>query len=249
MKDSYFQKMVGRIKQRARLLIARPDLQEEILGLRKKWNIPEDGIRTEEENRKWNGNLNNMTTKYFDNEWKKHRDELIKLRGTGRLSVYKNKEKELNNAAPLNAFRLDIKSLIKKYKLGARWEYGIKRYLLFNDINNMSLSIGVTIAEHLDDELEAYQLCLHIEEDTTLEDIKEIWPYVKEHQKRLSSYQKSKFHPIPNLQRDKRAYELQMEGKSLEEIEDIIQVEFGDALDYNQLNIVIKRYMKRLNIS
>ncbi len=37
-------------------------------------------------------------------------------------------------------------------------------------------------------------------------------------------------------------------GKTINEIADIINQEFDIALDYNQLNIALKRYKKRLNI-
>jgi hypothetical protein len=232
------------------VLVSRPDFQEDMIRLRKKWNIPEEGIKTEEHNRSWNKKLRQETDTYYKEEWPKHRQELDQLQEAGKFKEWKARQDELNDAAPQNAFYKDIKAVMTKYLLNPKWREPIRRYILFNDPDNMNLSFGVTIAGHLNDyEPIEYQLCLHIDEDTTLEDIKEIWPDVKEHQKNLIYKKNEKYQPIPNLDRDKRAYELEKEGKSYDEISGIIYEEFNIWLGYNEIGILINRYKKRFNIN
>lgn len=250
MKLSYIKKASERAQQKVKVLVNRPDFQEDIIELRKKWNIPLEGIKTEEHNRTWNRNLSLSTQKYYDEEWPKHKAELKHLSTSGTYKEYEKRKDELNDAAPLNAFEKDIKSILKKYLLNPKWRHPIRRYILLNDPDNMNISIGVTIAGHLNDyEPVEYQLCLHIDEDTTLEDIKEIWSDVKAHQERLIYRKQKKFQPIPNLDRDKRAYDLQNAGENPENIEKILQEEFGVAMGYDDINTAIKRYRKRLRIN
>lgn len=249
MKQSYIKKQIERQKQKIKVLVSKPDFQEDMRRLRKKWNIPEDGIKEEKDNQLWYRKLNQDTDKYFDEEWPKHRSELDQLRESGKFKEWKQREDELNDAAPLNAFYKDIKSILKKYLLSPKWKDPVKRYLLYNDPNNMGLSIGVTIAGHLNDyEPVEYQLCLHIDEDTTLEDIKEIWPDVKEHQKNLIYKKQQKYQPIPNFDRDKHIYELSQQGLSYEEIALKIQKDFmvPSSFGYEDVSKALDRYRKRI---
>lgn len=250
MKLSYIERKAKRVQQKAKVLVNRPDFQEDMLALRKKWDIPETGITEEKDNQLWNRKLNYDTDKYYDEEWPKYREELDQLRESGKYKEFKAREDELNDAAPLNAFQKDIKSILKKYLLSPKWKNPVRRYLLFNDVNNMNIPIGVTIAGHLNDyEPVEYQLCLHIDEDTTFEDMREIWSDVKEHQKRLIYRKSDKYQPIPNFDRDKRAYELELEGKSYDEISGILYEEYEIWLDYNEVRIAINRFKKRMNIN
>lgn len=250
MKKDYFEKRKKRLTQKIKLLVSRPDFQKEIIELRKKWNIPVDGVKSEELNREWNKNLNTATDKYYDEEWPKHRKELQHLQTRATYVEYKNREDELNNAAPLNAFGIDIKAILKKYLLNPKWKDPIRRYILFNDPEKMGLSIGVTITGHLNDyEPTEYQLSLQIDEDTTLEDIKEIWPDVMAHQERLIYRKQKKFQPIKNFERDKEAYDLKQSGKSYNNIADILSKKYDKAISYDDVASYIKRYKKKIGIN
>ena len=50
MKDEYFEKQAARARQRAELLIANPNFQEDIIFLRNKLGIPVDGFKDDESN-------------------------------------------------------------------------------------------------------------------------------------------------------------------------------------------------------
>ena len=61
MKNDYFADKTKRLKQEIEVLVSRPAFQKEIADLRKKWDIPQDGIKTEEDNQEWNHKLDVAT--------------------------------------------------------------------------------------------------------------------------------------------------------------------------------------------
>lgn len=249
MKEENFNKLSARAKQKVKLLVARPDFQEEVLRLRKGVNIPENGFRENKSSQKWYYDLCHSDDDYIQKVWFKRKSEIIKLEKLGKYSDAEKLKKDLTISSPLNSFRISIKNLIKKYKLPLNWEESIRRYIIFDDIDKMWIPLGLNLYTELDKDTELQRLYLEIQGDTTKKDIEKQWELVKHYQKKLNSHIKEKFQPIKKFERDKRAYELEKEGKTIDEIADIINQEFDIALDYNQLNIVLKRYKKRLNIN
>jgi len=63
-KDNYFDERLKRISQKLAILIDRPNFQQDIKELRRKWNIPEDGLKTEEANQEWIYWLDGQTDQY-----------------------------------------------------------------------------------------------------------------------------------------------------------------------------------------
>jgi hypothetical protein len=244
MKIKYHEKALSRLKQKIKLLVARPDFQKDIQELRTKWKIPSNGIKDEQENENWNMQLGIDTDEYYDKNWPKERKELLALRKAGKHREADEIKKKINADAPLNAFNNDIWSVIRKYRLSPKWNNGIRRYLLFNDPTNLNISFGIPVKFEWENGMR--RIYLEIDEDTTLDDLKNVWSWARKLQ-RGKKY--DKYQPIKNFDRDNRAYELQLEGRTEKEIGDIIQEEFGDTLDYNELNIAIKRHKKRLNIN
>lgn len=247
MKNDYFDEKAKRLKQEIKVLVSRPAFQKEVATLRGKWNIPSEGIKTEDDNQEWHHKLDIATDEYRNTEWPKCRVEIDRLNKERKFREAEEKRKEHNAKAPLNEFREDIWSVVRKYRLSPRWHNAIRRYILFNDPDNLNLVAGVTIVNTWENGMKL--IALEIDADTTLKDIKQVWPWVKRMQKDLMYKRADKFQPIKNFERDQRIYELQQEGRSEKDIGDIIQREFGDSLDYNEINIAIKRYKKRLNIN
>jgi hypothetical protein len=247
MKNDYFAEKTKRLKQAIKVLISRPAFQKEIADLRKKWNIPPDGIKNEDDNQEWNRNLDIATDRYHEKEWPKCRAEIDRLNKDRKFREAEEKRKEHNAKAPLNEFREDIWSVVRKYRLSPRWHTGIRRYILFNDPDNLNLTAGVTIVTTWENGIK--RIALEIDGDTTLNDIKHIWPWVKRMQKGLMYRQADKFQPIKNFERDTRIYELDQAGKTLKEIAETINLEFDNALLEGEIKQVIKRYKERLNIN
>lgn len=173
MQDKYYKRLLTRQGQRIELLLSRPDFQEDVFFLRIKWKIPRDGLKNEDENQKWHRALYTSDDRWFRDTWSKARKELERLRKEKNFHQAEVRRKEINNSAPLNSFRMDVKNIVKKYKLPMRWDDGIKRYLLFNNKNNMTIPLGVVINTERDKDTDLEKLCIGIEDDTTLEDIKQ----------------------------------------------------------------------------
>lgn len=244
MKNNYHEKSLVRLKQKIKLLVARPDFQKDIHELREKCKIPTDGIKNEEENQNWNMQLDIDTDAYYTNNWPVERKEILNLRKAGKYKEADELKKKTNAEAPLNSFNNDLWVIIRKYRLSPKWHNGIRRYLMFNDPSNMNILFGIPVKFEWENGIR--RIYLEIDDDTTLNDLKNVWSWARKLQR---GKQYDKYQPIKNFDRDNRAYELQLEGRAEKEIGDIIQEEFGDALDYNELNIAIKRHKKRLNIN
>lgn len=51
MKKEYIEKERKRISQQIKLLTFNPDFQKDVLKLRRRWNVPKNGIKTEKHNK------------------------------------------------------------------------------------------------------------------------------------------------------------------------------------------------------
>ena len=233
-----------RIKQKIKILVNRPDFQEIIIDLRNKWAIPYSGLKNEEDIQNWNQKLNIDTANYYSKYWPKEKDQIIKLRENRKFTEAEEIRKRISSQAPFNILDDDIWSIVRKQRLSPRWHHGIYRYLLFNDPQNMDISVGITVKYIFEHGIR--RTLLEIDDDTTLNDLKCVWSWAR---KTSRNNPAGKCQPIKNFDRDKRAYELQHEGKLPTEIENTIEEEFGAYLDDNELNMIIKRYKKRLNIN
>ena len=92
------------------------------------------------------------------------------------------------------------------------------------------------------------RLSICINADTTIADIKAIWSDIKYQQMKLRDSKSKKYQPIPNLERDKRIYELASQKMSYEEIAQKIIGEFGESEDFGFENVskILFRYRKRI---
>lgn len=243
MKDSHISKTRKRLYQKANILISDPKFQEEIKLLRKKWNISEGGFVSDIENQKWHNWICEASDEFIDGNRKAEAEvENMLIESKDWLSKEKANT-EFNNRVPINDFHRDLKNLVSKYRLPINWLESIKRYLMFNSIESMmipgNVSIVIGVGEH-------GALMLEINADTTLEDIKFMWPMVMAEQKRLPDKSK-KFQPAPMLDIDKRASELRNLGYKMSKIADMITEEFDlDLYTYKEASESVKRHKKRL---
>ncbi|MFH1792693.1 MAG: hypothetical protein ABH819_03615 [Patescibacteria group bacterium] len=249
MKDEYFKKLTVRAKQRAKLLIARPDFQDDVLAIRNKFKIPPSGFTDDDTNQKWHHEFYQSDDNYFKEAWPKARGIIIQLKKEGKLKKAEELQKEFNNEAPINIFRIRIKKLLKKYKLPLEWKESVRRYILFNNIDSMWLPGNVTINEKVDQDTNLIKLSIGIDDSTTIEDIKKSWGTIKFHQKRLHSYKHDKFQPIKNFDRDKEAYDLKKSGKTYSEIAEILSKKFNKIYGYEDVGSFIKRHKQKTGIN
>lgn len=248
MTKDYFKKQSQRIKQKILILTSRSDFLNDILELRKKWNIKTKGFDNDQKSHEWQDWLNEVSEKYSDDNWSQERDLEEKLAKDGNWTEKEQANKKFNDQVPINNFRNDILSLIKKYKLSKSWENSIKRYLLFNDINNMSPPMGnLSLVSGWEDGFR--KLSIELDANTTLEDIKNIWPYVMLEQKKLGDKTTDKFQPIKMFERDCEAYKLKQSGMPYEKIADVLSEKYGKDYGYEDIGSFIKRYKQKTGIN
>lgn len=250
MSNAYFDKRLERIKQKLGILYARPDFQADVLEFRKTWNIPQDGIKTEDENHDWRIWLNEETNKYVDQYLPEHRKQAQELFNQNKLIERDDLNRAFNNKVPRNAFRLQVLGFLKKYKIPSQWEEITRRYLLFNKEIEPHIPLNsVTLQENWDFDIGSWQLSLLLSADSTLEDIKAIWPLVKEQQSKLYDYSDKKFQPIPNLEIDKKVYELKQKKSTYARIAEEVNKEFPHlSYTYKDVGDSLRRHKKRLGI-
>lgn len=248
MKNEYIKKTSSRLKQAIKVLVSKPSFLNAVLILRKKWEIPNEGFKSQTDLDKWYQIINKDTDEYFNQFWTSKRQELFELKSRDNLTEYKKALDEFNNKTPRNAFLRDIKKLTKEQKLSPSWIDGVKRYLLFNNPDNIGIFIGPVISTKIDIEFETETISLEIEANTTIEDIKAIWPSVKEMQSRLPYKKQGKFQPLRKFDRNKKAFELHQQGKKYKEI--AVELSTNEKEYYEEdVSKMIERYRKLVDIN
>jgi len=81
-----------------------------------------------------------------------------------------------------------------------------------------------------------------ITDNTTLEDIKNIWPEIT----KLQGKGSRKRQPYKNRKRNQKAYQLFKEGESLKEIANKLSEEFEGTYTDNDISHIIRRYKQKL---
>jgi len=247
MNKQYFDKRRQRINQKLEVLFERRDFRNDVKILRDKWHLPQEGIKDEGKNQEWHYWLDAETDRYVEENWAKSKEKMRQLIEQGKLIKREEENKRFNASVPINALYHDVWNLLHKYRLPASWHNSIKRYLLFNDQNNLWIPLGnITMQITWDEKTNHRQLSLILNADTTLVDVKSIWKMVKLEQKRLQDKTAEKFQPIDNLKRDTRILELENEGKSYEEIAEVIRQEYGlPDFGYENVSKILPRIKKR----
>ncbi len=248
MKNEYIQKASSRLKQAIKVLVNKPSFLDAVLNLRKKWEIPNEGFKLQADLDKWYQKINEDTEEYFNQFLPSKRQELVELRSKGNLTERKKTQDEFNNKAPRNAFLFDVNRLTHEQKLSPRWIEGIKQFLLFNNPDNMGMFVGPVISTKFDLEFGTETISLDIEANTTLEDVKAIWPEIKEMQARLPYTKQKKFQPLRKFDRNKKAYELHQTGKKYREIADEFSKD-GNTIGEEDVAKMIERYKKKTDIN
>ena len=241
-------KLSTRQQQKIKVLINKPDFIKAILKLRVKWNIPEKGLKHQKEIDNWHQQLEQDTRNFIEHNWAWKKEGLQKIKEGRDHSKHNSLLDDFNHSIPRNALLRDIKALVKEFKLSPRWVRGINRYLLTNDPDTLGIFIGPVISTSVDFEFDTQVISIEIDADTTLNDIKAIWPSVKSAQKNLRYKTQDKFQPFRQFERNKKAYELQQQGLTYEKIAKELssaKKEYG----YEDVGKMIERYKRKVDIN
>lgn len=229
--------------------MSNPEFQRDISELRVLWKIPSDGLKTNEESEKWHNQHCEDSERYFDEVWLANRPKFETLRQEKKFLEVDKLKKELNDANPVNALRKSIKNLLVKYRLAPRWESPVKMYLLSNQLQGMGMFLGVVTRLELDEDNGLERLLIEINDDTTLDDVKRSWSWIKIQQNKLSYKKQKKFQPIRQFERDKMAFELNEQGKTLKEIADELGRKFEKEYEWYEISKFIQRHRGKVGMN
>lgn len=243
----------SRLRQKFERFTLRPQTQEEIKRLRKKWKIPQKGFKGNYGSLKWQNWLMDATDAFYvGEEYKKMRKKIItvqsrieKTRSENLREDYDLLNKlqiEINAAIPINAFHNDVIELRKIGNLSNAFSDTMKWYLLNNNIHSIKgPSVGIrTNAENIHKD----EMYVNIYPETTLKDIEKMWWMVKFHQRgRLGSSMK-RLKNYPKLERDKRIVELSQQDMAHYQIAEQVNIEFDENLIYNDIPKILRKIKK-----
>lgn len=192
----YLNTIFNKEKKQVDLLLKNPTFIKSILELRKKWKIPETGLKGNEESKKWHYRL-----------------------------YAKADELDADTTDILKQYNSDLERIRLKLNLSEVWKDFIKYFLLFNKVGD--LGTRVVIVRKKNYNTKENELFIQIFGDTRLEDIKEIWSEIKEHQKILKDYKG--LSRIPNIkifERDLYIFKLYKKGLTIDKILTEIRKQF-----------------------
>lgn len=236
-KDEQLLVSLRKTRQKTQLLIIQPKFINDIVKLRNKWHLPEEGLSSYEVLCEWEKWFNEENLKYQTIDYpkfsKQHKND----------SDYSTKLKIFSKNAPSNRFHQDLFGLAKKFKLSPLWIEGLRAYLVRGF---MPIPAGVIVEHSIDFETGMPTLKLILQEDTSIKDVVSIWSEIKKYQQRLPYWREGKSQPMPYFERNKRAYELKQGGMKAKEIAAQLHKEFSTDYDYSQIGDFIKTYKRQL---
>ena len=193
-------------KQRAEQILKYPVFQQEILRLRKKWRLPEIGIKSNKESGQWHAWFYKLNDDYLDSK-----EYSVKL-------------------APINEFRRNLLTLRKQMRLSDYWDDFIERYLKFNDTYGL-IGNNTSLVWQVDENTGERRTFIEFWGHTRREDILDTWSAAKVLQEKMPGYKKTFRDSDPQvLERDFYIYKLHLEGKSAKEITDDVYKHFVKEL-------------------
>lgn len=146
---------------------------------------------------------------------------------------------------------LDVKELMKKFKLPERLLDLLHGYIVVNDFvpSGNTDPEGLSLEIHFDNEAEFStgepRYFLRLSKNTTLLDIKRAWPKI---QKELRSDKKTKNRPWGKFWRDYEIYKLSTNGKTIEEIACFIKEKFKEDLDFGNIKKIESTFRKKIGM-
>ncbi|MCE7936298.1 hypothetical protein DYH10_00685 [Candidatus Saccharibacteria bacterium CPR2] len=142
--------------------------------------------------------------------------------------------------------------LIEKYKLGPSWIFGLVEYIDRLDPTYLIRLPRPAVEIRTNKETGINELWIRINEDTTLEDIKQRWSFIKWYQEKLDYTKQKKFQPNDKavLERNKFVYELRENGLSHQQIADKLNDKYPDEVFvYSDIATMLRNYKRQTGIN
>lgn len=232
-------------KQQLNLLLCKGQFNADIIYIRKRYKIPNNGFSNKEEVNKWYDILKANTENFLKEVWYDKLEEIEFVGSSAQKSDYLNKliesKKAIFDSSPYRLYKNEIFKLAKKHKLSPEWEKYLENYIIFNDLEMIEWNAEINFDIQTDKFNDKRKIVINIYEDTTIDDIKAIWPRITKVQESLLSHKKTKRQPMQQFERDKLAYEMKHNGYSLKSI----AKELNEKYNANYLDFEIPKFVKR----
>lgn len=140
----------------------------------------------------------------------------------------------------------DIQYMLIRFNLPDSWYNFLKRYILYNDIfpesydPNIALEIGKDLRG-------MKKVSLLLNDKTSREDFLKVWPEIR---KEFRGKQKAKRRRMPSeFDRDYEIFKLYEQGKSIEEICNLMEQKYGKNLEHHIVKNAVSKIRKMLRKS
>lgn len=223
--------------------------QGDIVYIRKKNRIPTSGFENERLANEWLKKLKTKEQRFYMNDW----PDLAKEIGANKIDISnvnnlpkRNKiENILHSISPHKNFTNNISLLATKYKLSPKWEKHLLNYILLDKFDD-NIGDEVEIETEVDDDGNITKIRLTVFENTTLDDIEDIWAKVNELQKKLPYRKWDKFQPYKNIDRGQLACDLRKQGLTYLKIGQILSEKFDKTFEAPDVAKIIKLHKQTL---
>ncbi len=234
-------------KKFADWLYSNPEFIEDVRKIRKNFNIPEGGFT---DDRKIKGFLRKLSKdseeKMEENsEFFKKTKKIKKEYSLGKISKkdLMSGIKCLEKTVLQFAINQEIRDLRLKHKIPVKWYFSLYQHIIADEKHyTQSCVPGIFSLPGGEAEIR-----IIVDANATLNDIKNIWPTIKEYQKQLNDYRKTKLRKQRNFKRNSNIMKLYSEGLSHNEIAQKINAvsKTKEVIGYEYISKIIKRYKER----
>lgn len=232
--DSNTPNNTRKAKQAIKTLFARPDFRLEVSKFQRKWGVEKDNPNREK----------NMQKLEFLRV-------VLPVVKAGRRGMV------MNNYPAFARYDEDLRELGAKFGLDYEhwslvlWEYvrtGSESELLNHDSLQVDTAPKIQWNfKKIADKRRKRIILIELGDNTTLKDVKAAWHQVEDMRRRFKMV-KPKFKEWKNFERDKRAYELSAQRKTIAEIGGILRNEYGADLDYGNIKKIVSTFRKKFGL-
>ena len=219
-------------EQTLKLLLVKPDFQDAVEEVRVKWGINKSNRNREQ-------NLKKLTAGEFvykDTSEGRDGDPDWHIISQPNSPLYQDMFKLLER------FRIDRYLMPAVFKLAKHGDVGDVDWLY---AETMPL---VTFKKPEKDWDTQPRIVIELRTNSTLQDVKKIWRNVEQYRK-MFKLKTPKFKLWKNFDRDSRIYELYLQGKTLGEIDKVINEEYGADLQYGNIKKVVSSFKKKFGLN
>ncbi len=227
-------------------IYSNPKFQEDVKKIRVAFGVPKEGFKKKTDDDKF---LKKIVSEAFkiteDPKFIEKRKHLYKKMLLGKITrdEWIKEARELEKKIPYFALGQEIEKLQLKHKISNHWHFALHQHIITGE---KEWVIGC-VPEIFSLPQGGSEIRISVDENATLDDLKKVWPNVKEFQKQLKNYRNKKLRKPKKFSRDVRIVELYYQGLTHTEIMKEINdsTPSGDIIGYEYVPKIIKRYKER----